>query len=232
MLSRVLLSVKPLFLLTMLLPSYIDIHTHQEDTGPDTFALKNRYDRFELIADGQYYSLGLHPWYLHDLATQMDLLERYAADSKVLAIGECGLDKVCPTPWPLQEKAFRLQSALAERLNKPLIIHCVRAYTEVMALLKGVRVPVILHGFQKKPELAAALLQQGYYLSFGKALLENKAQAASSLAAMPPDRFFLETDDMDLPVEKIYGAAVRIRKTGADALILQLQKNFKTVFAL
>ncbi len=193
-------------------------------------ALQNRYDGFDVPPGNQYCSMGLHPWYLGEVSAQMALLAHYARHRQVLAIGECGLDKICTTPWALQLEAFRQQIALAEQLKKPLIVHCVRAYTEIMALLKTVVVPVIIHGFQKKPELAAALLGQGFYLSFGKALLENKAQAAASLAATTADRFFLETDHAALPIRRIYEAASEIRKTGPDELILQLQKNFKTVF--
>lgn len=209
---------------------YIDVHTHHSANREGLLSIRSWHEQFD-EAQG-YCSMGLHPWYLQDLPGQMAALEQYAVQPHVLAIGECGLDKVCATPWPLQEEAFRLQIALAMRLGKPLIIHCVRAYTEVIAMLRGIKIPVVIHGFRKRPELAANLLQQGYYLSFGNALTGSESTAAASLAAMPPDRFFLETDDAALPVENIYEAAARIRKTDPDTLILQLQKNFKTVFTI
>lgn len=209
---------------------YIDVHTHHYASREGVLSVSNWYERFD-EARG-YCSMGLHPWYLENLPGQMAALEQYAAQPHVLAIGECGLDKVCATPWQLQEEAFRLQIGLATQLGKPLIIHCVRAYTEVMAMLRGVNVPVVIHGFRKQPGLAATLLHQGYYLSFGGALTLHEGPAAASLAAMPQDRFFLETDDAALPVENIYEAAARIRKTDPDTLILQLQKNFKTVFTI
>jgi TatD DNase family protein len=155
-----------------------------------------------------------------------------AAYDNVLAIGECGLDKVCDTPWDIQEAAFRQQVLLANRLSKPLMIHCVRAFNELDLVLKELDniVPVIIHGFNKNPALAAALLAKGYYLSFGAALLRTGSPAASSLIHTPADRMLLETDDSGSGIKDIYLQAAQLLKTGEEDLILQIDHNFKTVF--
>lgn len=211
---------------------YINIHSHSPTTDQEVLTLLNRYEHFEQPLAGPYCSLGLHPWYLSDLASQMTSLKQYSRKPEVLAIGECGLDALCTTPAALQEEAFRQQISWANELGKPLIIHCVRAYSKTLDLLKKAIVPVIFHGFNKKLSLATAILEQGYYLSFGKALLSDQPSLQATFAAVPDGRFFLETDSAPVSITEVYEAAGRIRKTGEDILILQLQNNFKTVFGI
>ena len=180
------------------------------------------------------YSIGLHPWYINtdSIDAEFENLKKYAALENVIAIGECGLDKVRQTEWKLQGKAFKLQIELANQVSKPLIIHCVRAYDEVLKALNDnqVRVPVIFHGFNKKLLLAEQLLKEGYYLSFGGALLNEQSNACSVFLNLPVEQIFLETDSAAVSIEEIYYAAALLRKTSLDTLILQLQKNYETVF--
>jgi len=201
---------------------------------PSVLFVQSLYQNFERAGNDGLYSVGLHPWYINNdtLDAKFRELEQAANGDNVIAIGECGLDKVCDTDWDLQLQAFSKQINLANRLNKPLVIHCVRAYEEVLGMLKdgGVNVPVVFHGFNKKWQLAEQILKQGYYLSFGAAILKEDAGAGDALSKVPADRFFLETDDRDASIMDIYNAAASIRKTPIDALILQLRKNFETVF--
>lgn len=181
-------------------------------------------------------SLGLHPWYLQPegLQTQLGELGKWAALPNVIAIGECGLDKLTNTDWDLQVNAFAAQIALANELKKPLIIHCVKAYEEVLLLLKDkwVAVPVIFHGFNKNPRLAEQIIKSGYYLSFGAALLQPGSGAAKTIVNLPADRFFLETDDVPITIQQVYETCALLLKTQTDALILQLHKNYQAVFTI
>jgi TatD DNase family protein len=213
---------------------YINIHTHHplSPKHEDIFELVNVYDQFETTNPERYCSMGLHPWYLQDFESQLEALHHYSSNSHVLAIGECGLDKVCATDWNVQQRAFQSQIELAHELNKPLIIHCVRAYSEVLSMLQKVKVPVIFHGFNKKPALAMEIIQQGHYLSFGAALLKDNNNAHEAFSQIPPDRFFLETDDAGINIAEVYQAAAHIRKTEEEVINLQLQQNFKKVFGI
>ncbi|MBX2907900.1 MAG: TatD family hydrolase [Taibaiella sp.] len=210
---------------------YIDIHTHHPNPSPDVHSVVSLYEHFRTASDNTPCSVGLHPWYLDDIETRWQQLQEAAMKPNVIAIGECGLDKVTPTDWHLQTKAFSRQIGLAQELNKPLIIHCVRAYEEVMQLLSEhkVTVPVIFHGFNKSPQLAEQLLNHGYYLSFGATLL-NGGPAIDTFKSVPGNQFFLETDQSAQDIRHIYAAAAEIRRTTEEQLILQLQKNYKTVF--
>ncbi len=212
---------------------YIDIHTHRISATAGLTVI-NRYEGFEQAVDGITCSLGVHPWYIQADAPEKQLasLRQYAALPNVIAIGECGLDKATDTAWQLQVRVFAAQIALANELNKPLVIHCVRAYEEVLDMLRDseVAVPVIFHGFNKNIQLAERLVKAGYYLSFGAGLLKEGSNATYVIQSIPVDHFFLETDDSTVPIEQIYETAARWLKTGKDALILQLQNNFRRVF--
>ncbi len=150
----------------------------------------------------------------------------------VLAIGECGLDKLCHTAWNLQVVVFKQQIELANKLNKPLIIHCVRAFDELLQVFEENPpiVPVIVHGFNKKDNIAERLVSAGMYISFGAAILKDSSPAALALKNMPADRFFLETDNADISIGDMYHAAAVIREIKEEAVILQVQQNFATVF--
>jgi TatD DNase family protein len=211
---------------------YIDIHTHHRPVPAniDALSVVNRHKDFVEPGEAGLFSYGLHPWYLTDVPGQMKLLEQHAASGKVLAIGECGLDTLCKTDPVLQRSAFDAQIVLAGALGKPLIIHCVRAYSETLRLLRNAATPAVFHGFNRGYALAQEVLDSGHYLSFGASLLGNREAIKEVFRMVPPGRFFLETDDRAVSIQQVYAAAAAIRKTDEDALILLLQNNFKNVF--
>jgi TatD DNase family protein len=210
---------------------YIDIHTHRQPGIGDVLQVSNLYSGFGRVVEGMLCSIGLHPWYLQDSKGLLMELNEFAAYKNVLAIGECGLDKVCETEWILQEGIFREQVALAKSVKKPIIIHCVRAFAEVMQVLDEIQpgVPVIFHGFNRNRNIADKLLQKGYCLSFGAAVLKDGA-VADVVSEMPGDRFFCETDDAAIEIADIYHRVAELRETPVDDIILQVEENFKKVF--
>lgn len=202
----------------------IDIHTH---TPGNRNALLNYYAHFEQSAAAPACSLGIHPRYPGQASYAQ--LETWAGQQQVLAIGECGLDKLCDTEWSLQLQLFRQQIALANKLDKPLIIHCVRAYSECIQLLNAAKVPVIFHGFNRSRSIAQMLLSKGFYLSTGAAVF-NPAFGAV-FATLPVDRLFFETDDRkDLAIGSVYKRAAELKEIETEYLILQVEHNFQKVF--
>ena len=213
---------------------YIDIHTHHTRPSAEGFAIQSTYNNFDQTGKGITCSMGLHPRYLDNYALQLNELVNHAPHPNVLAIGECGLDRLCDTDWELQLAAFTQQIQLANRLQKPLIIHCVRAFDELLQTFARQKplVPVIIHGYNKKDSIARKLLANGYYLSFGAALLHDSNPAIAILKNIPGAQFFLETDDAEVQIADIYANAAAIRETTVEAIILQVQQNFKNVFNL
>lgn len=210
---------------------FINIHTHHPP-AQDCWSIQNAHDNFEHLHTLQYYSAGLHPWYLNALTqeSEFEKFKLYSNQKNVLAIGECGLDRLCNTTFPLQEKVFIHQIKWANELAKPIIIHCVRAHRQVLILLKEYNnhMPVIFHGFNNQIEIAHSLLKAGHFLSFGKSLFTPKMETVFS--KIPAEFIFLETDDSDLSIQAIYQQAAKIKNCSLEKLSAQIQQNAKTVF--
>ncbi|MDT4331447.1 TatD family hydrolase [Methylomonas sp. MS20] len=192
----------------------------------------NDIDAVVAAAGRSRISAGLHPWHLveHGLAAAFDALERLSP--RLAAVGECGLDRCAATPYELQRRTFIRQIECAERWEKPLIVHCVRAYGDLLVLRQTLKPKQvwIVHGFTGKPGLAEQLVCAGCYLSFGKALLNPRASARDSWRAAPLDRVFLETDAADISIATIHAEAATIRGLDLTALQRQLVANFDRVF--
>lgn len=210
---------------------YINIHSHRK-AQINEWNVENRYENFEQIGAGGRFSAGLHPWYIKGphWEKQLNSLQKISISPDVVAIGECGLDKLCNTDLSLQEKAFVTQINLARQVQKPLIIHCVRAWDEVLSLLKKEKnmMPVVFHGFNKSAGLAQKIISNGYYLSFGKALQHRQVQQA--VASIPVDKILLETDDADITIESVYELAAQALSIDINSLSLQIQKNAVAFF--
>ncbi len=155
-----------------------------------------------------------------------------AAHENVLAIGECGVDRLIELPLEQQFPIFEAQIKLAEQLRKPVIIHCVRAFNELLQWKKRVAptIPLIIHGFNNKPEIAQQLIAHGFYFSLGTALLETDSNAVKALKIIPFSKLFLENDDRDTPIEKVYEAAAMHLEITISVLKDQIWTNFVTVF--
>jgi TatD DNase family protein len=209
---------------------YINIHTHQLPQ-PNEQAIQNLYKNFEKVEQQGSYSIGLHPWFITDeWKKEFSQLESYATHPHVKAIGECGLDKVCTTDFQLQQKVFQHQIELSNKIRKPIIIHCVKAYDEVLKMLQQSQTPVVFHGFNKSKELAMQIIKAGYYLSFGKALLQSNLE--ETIKSLPIEKIFLETDDASINIQTVYQIAARVFSIDEDSLSLQLQQNAVTIFNL
>lgn len=211
---------------------YINIHTHHSKSVEGIISIGNLYKNFDAIEPSSFYSVGLHPWYISadTWKHQFAIVKEKCRLQNVLAIGEAGLDKVCSTDFALQQTVFAEHVQLANEVQKPLIVHCVRAHAEAIALLKQVevKVPVIFHGFNKSKELAQQLIASGYYLSFGKGL--EKPTTQEVLATLPAGRIFLETDNSTATIAEVYELAASAFQISKDSLSLQLLNNAAIVF--
>jgi TatD DNase family protein len=165
------------------------------------------------------------------LEADLKIIEEKIQYENCLAIGECGLDKKIEQPLALQLLVFEKQLALAEKYNKPVVIHCVAAFQELIVIKKKMKisVPMIIHGFAKKGPLAEQLIKEGFYISFGKQLLKNPA-LQSVFQSIPNDRFFLETDIMEENIQVIYDVVGNIKSLSYKELKEVISSNFKAVF--
>lgn len=209
---------------------WIDLHTHQSNSKENVLAIVNQFPE-DKPPQNKYFSIGIHPWYIeNDWQNQFDLVIQKSQSTHCLAIGECGLDKLSNVQIEQQKEVLIAHIQLAESLKKPMIIHCVRAYQELVQIKQKleVKTPMIIHGFSKNKKLAQQLLQQGFYLSFGKMLMNN-TNTQEAFGDCPNNRMFLETDDANINIQDIYHQAENLKK---EELKNQLIDNVNRVFRL
>ena len=148
-----------------------DIHTHELPEVPGE-AIVQLVPTDYRLQPGHFYSVSLHPWDIRDdWKVQMAKVAVQAMHPRVLAIGETGFDKInSPMPIDVQMEVFREHVRVSETLGKPLIVHCVKAVDELLAVRKemGVAHPWVLHGYRGGPDQAEQLRKAGIYVSYGK----------------------------------------------------------------
>ena len=194
-------------------------------------------------------SAGVHP---HEarLATDAvyDELRGLAADRRIVAIGEIGLDfHYDHSPRDVQREAFRAQVRLAREAGLPVIIHTREADGETAALLEeeGVTKGVI-HCFTGGHDLARRALALGFYLSFSGIISFPRAEVIQEVArTMPSDRLLVETDSPFLAppphrgkrnepafVVEVVRLIARLRGETPEAVGAAALANFERAFAI
>jgi len=210
---------------------FYNLHTHKFTNNPVIFELVNQYP-WEFDATIPQYSIGIHPWYINEnrLETDLQIIEEKLKLPECFALGECGLDKRIEVSIQLQIEVFEKQIALAEKYQKPLVLHLVAAFDELIEVKKrlNISVPMIIHGFSKSEQLAKQLIDNGFYLSFGKYLLRNP-ELEAVFKSIPNDRFFLETDTINETLEEVYEMAASCKGITVAELQKQVEVNWKKV---
>lgn len=213
----------------------IDIHSHTADSANIVIRNVHHNQVVENITD-TYTSGGIHPWYVQEstLVRDMDKLDLLAKTDQFIAIGESGLDKSCKTDYALQKLAFELQIDLAKKHDLPMIIHCVKSYSELLFFRKksAPAHPWILHGYNASKETAFQFIQKDCYLSFGKVLFAKSTNGHKAFTQIPLERIFLETDDTDISITEVYKLAAELRNISIFELKEQIQQNFTNCFEI
>lgn len=213
---------------------FFNLHTHRYTANPKIVELVNQYP-WEFDNTIPNYSIGIHPWYIDEnrLETDLQTIDEKLAFVNCLALGECGLDRRIEIPLPIQENVFKQQILLAEKHQKPLVLHCVAAFQEIIEIKKKLQisVPMIIHGFSKNEQTAKQLLDNGFYLSFGKYLLRNP-ELKSVFQMVPNDRFFLETDTVEESLEEVYKLAAAYKNIEIEEIKSIVTSNFENVFQM
>jgi len=211
---------------------FFNIHTHHYTQQKDVLEIVNQYPQ-EFDHSIPNYSIGIHPWYIVEDRIEKDLqiIESKLKEESCLALGECGLDKRVETSMDLQQIVLEKQLALADKYQKPVIIHCVAAFQELIAIKNklNISVPIIIHGFSKNIEVANQLVKNGFYLSFGKYLILNK-ELELVFKSIPTDRLFLETDTIEEHIKEVYELAAKYKNIEMGEMKTIINANFNTVF--
>ena len=176
-----------------------------------------------------YFSVGIHPkdidenWQKH-----FEAFKKISLQDNCLAIGECGLDALIDIDANLQKTVFERQILLANEIQKPVIIHCVKWFQELIPFQKLAEVPLIIHGFNKRKSVTDEMLKHGFFLSFGKSVLYNLS-LQSILKEIPIDKFFLETDDTDFDIAELYQKVSEIKEISLEELQKKISENLQSI---
>ena len=177
------------------------------------------------------FSAGLHPWYADQLSTEnlFVRLKQYLESPDLVAIGEIGLDKVCKTPMSLQLDVLQYQLKIAAENNLPVIIHCVKAWEELIEILDNYPSTKILHGYNGGIRLTERLLKKGYCFSIGKAILKEGSAIQSSIHLIPLTSLFCETDIAEISISEIYGKVCSLLQPGEEEMRRIIFENYNRV---
>lgn len=189
------------------LREFKDIHSHNRIPADDR-VISLDYDS-DVPAEG-YYSIGIHPWSSGSVDSTDDVmaeLNTKISKENVVAIGEAGLDRLRGASIERQKEIFIVQALLAERLAKPLVIHCVKAFDVLISLKKHLKPKQtwIVHGFRGKPQTARQLLAAGIALSFGEKF------NADTLRIVDDEHLYTETDESQSDIDSIRSKISEIR---------------------
>lgn len=211
---------------------FIDIHSHKAaDNG---FSIYNLSLESIIKIENKQVSIGIHPWFinLNTIENDMLLLKQWAGNKNVVAIGECGIDKLVTIDLSIQEKIFKEQIIIAEQIHKPIIIHCVKAFDDLIRIKKEMKitVPLIVYGYNNNLQIATELIKNGFCISLGKALLIEESNASKVISAIPFEHLFLETDDSDFTIKEVYEAAAKHLKKDIELLKQLIYKNYIKIF--
>jgi TatD DNase family protein len=215
---------------------YIDIHSHSVINDPETIFVQNIYpgERFAAFSGRNFYSVGLHPWHIKipdENNKLLEMVEDALEFDHVIFIGECGLDKKAKTNFEEQRRVFNAQAFMAEEFQKPLIIHCVSAFNEVLELHKTLHpsMPWIMHRFSGNIQITKQLENRNILFSFGENLFYKNSKAIDSFLYLPLNKILFETDECKRNVEEIYQQASILKNISIDLLKQAVWDNFNRI---
>lgn len=150
-------------------------------------------------------NFGIHPWFVADRTPNwLNTLKEFFEANPAASVGEIGLDKGSrgkQIDFTDQVEVFRQQLQLAKELKRPASIHCVRAFGDLLDILKSegpFPAGVLLHSFLGSAEMVPEFAKLGAYFSFSGFLMSMKeTKARKMLKSVPRDRILLETDAPD-----------------------------------
>ena len=216
----------------------INIHSHCSSINEREFTIEN-YSPKEINKDpksiSNKISIGIHPWEIDETKHDVWLktINLYASSPNTIMIGEAGIDKLRGPDLKTQEEIFIKQLIIAKNHKKPVIIHCVRAFSELLRIRNNFpEQKWIIHGYSGNTEITKQLLKTNTYFSFGEAITINNSKASKIISGVKINRIFLETDNADISIKNIYNKTAELRNISLDKLTDQIIENYNTFLSL
>lgn len=199
---------------------FFDFHHHDSAKSSGIYNLRFREEIPQF-----YFSTGIHPHSINEnIEEHFFWLNGIVQHKSCVAIGECGLDGLIDIDDKLQEEVFERQIFLANEINKPLIIHCVKRFSRLIHFKKIAKVPMIVHGFNKRKTIANELWKHDFYLSFGKSVLQN-VNLQDFVKDFPVEKLFLETDSAHFEIEDLYKKTAELKNINLEDFTQKIKEN-------
>ena len=224
---------------------YIDIHTHQSQTNhKDLISIHSLLPHERDLNKNQFYSLGIHPWYIDHYSSwseAKDFLRARSTSSEIIAFGECGLDRLqgpdleTQKSWLLEQLNFFVESRF-----KVCFIHCVRAWNDLLPLLKKTLSSpstsekyFILHDFNSSASEFQQMIEvENLYFSLGNNFLKPQSRLHRFLDQIPLTRLFFETDESDRKIGEVYEHYLsQFDQLDGKVLKERIFQNYKLLFS-
>ena len=214
---------------------YLNFHSHIVDDHPESitfYSIDLRKGESEK-SKGHFRCIGVHPWWINQIDTNnYEELRELLSGSEFLCIGEIGLDRSFKSiPFEKQIDIFELQLRIAiERDDKFVVIHCVKAYQDILRCVHnvGFKGALVFHDYNGSPDVTRKLIDRGDYFSYGSKLFNLKTKAMKSLKIIPLERLFIETDDqLEFNIKDAYNRASEVLGLTPSELAKQCLKNFE-----
>ena len=201
-----------------------------------------------------FFGLGVHPWYVHPHQDPEELhqaLMNWSAQERWVAIGEIGLDAYKPN-YSQQQAAFLAQLRAAGALDKPVMIHCVKAQQDVLEALKTVQEDFpnlrgVIHGYGGSLEIAEQFIALGFTVGVGGLITRSK-KLQRAVSNLPLSALLLETDAPAMPLKgedgaieadntplnipRIFDHLVALRSEAPEVLAKTIFDNTRSLFDL
>ena len=172
-------------------------------------------------------SCGIHPWHIADSITQIHNLKTILTnDKQIIVIGEAGLDRVHGASLVLQLEVFEQQIELAMQYSKPIIIHCVKCWDELIAVKRNnpTQNTWIIHGYRGNEQQMKQLVNSGFSFSLGGLFNEL------AVKKMPIEVLFCETDDRDISILDVYTKVAQTKSIELEYLTSRIEVNINKTF--
>ena len=196
---------------------FVDIHTHIDNQSVIKIVSENFEEKILI-------TWGVHPWEVGGYEKEVPRLRL----GMTAAIGEVGLDKVHNDTFEKQLEVFEEMIRLSESYRKPVIVHCVRAYSEIIEMRKKTKatMPWVIHGFNSSVETMRQLLKYDIYISLGDVLYRNENQAVKILKDILIEQLFLETDVSGRDIKDVYAKAAALMGCDIGFLCNNIFENY------
>lgn len=175
----------------------IIVNGYDLKTSKEAVELANKYDHV-------YAAVGIGPSNVTDVNDETyDIISKLAKESKVVAIGEVGLDYYWTTEnKEMQLKVFKTMLKIAKTNNLPVIVHCRKSFLDTYNLLKESDLTGIIHCYSGSVDMAKRFIKLGFLLGIGGVITFKNAKSLKDVVkAIDINNFSLETDSPYLAPE-------------------------------